>query len=176
MVDRYKQILYNNVFENQAVIIELFDEIAGQKIDVVELGKVEDVRFEKHGGGDVELLADLGQIVEKAGIGKPLLPFINELFFDFAVHEKFCPDFHKPSVPSRKDVFAPEGFGAEPAAPPLFFPIIQENVEKVNEKGRRPSSFTKKFQSRSPNFRSPCTTPLRKGGNTYQAPLCKGGK
>lgn len=83
-----------NVFQDKPVIVEALHKIAGEKIDVVELGKVEDVRFHQYGSGNVQRLTDFREIVEETGIGEPLVLFEDELLFDFSVDEKFCPDFH----------------------------------------------------------------------------------
>ena len=67
------------------IVVEGFDEIAGNKLHVIEFRKVKDMRFQKHGSGNVKLVTDVGELVEKAGIGKAFLLFVNELFLNFSV-------------------------------------------------------------------------------------------
>ena len=81
------------MFEQEVIEVDAFDEVAGVKAHVVEFGEVKDMGFEQDGGGDVEFAADIGEVIEKVGIGKFfLVVLVDELFGDLAVAHNFCPD------------------------------------------------------------------------------------
>lgn len=82
------------MLERELIEIKVFDKITGHKLDSVEFGKVENMRFHKDGRGHVERLTDLGEVVEKVGVSELLLLFVDELFFDSSVFNQLCPNSH----------------------------------------------------------------------------------
>ena len=54
-----------DIFQQKVIEIHAFHKIAGQKAHMVELGKVEDMRFQQNGRGHVELAADVEEILQK---------------------------------------------------------------------------------------------------------------
>lgn len=50
---------------------------------MIEFRKVENMRLQQHGRGDIQLVADVREIVEKAGIRETFLFLIDELVFGF---------------------------------------------------------------------------------------------
>jgi len=61
---------------------------------VVEFGEIKNMRFRQYGGRDIHRLADIRQIIEKAGIAEPFGVFVYVLFADFSICHQFCPNSH----------------------------------------------------------------------------------
>lgn len=76
------------------VVIEFLYEIAGSELDVIEFRKVENMRLQQHGRGDIQLVTNIREIVEKAGIREAFLFLIDELFSDFSCGNEFCLNLH----------------------------------------------------------------------------------
>ena len=83
-----------NVFQKELVIIKTLHEIAGREFDVVEFGKIKNMRLHQNGGGNIEFLADLRQVIEKVGVGQLLRFFVHKLLLNFPVLYEFRPNFH----------------------------------------------------------------------------------
>ena len=81
------------------VIAQRFDEIAGGKLHVVELGEVKNMRFGKHGSRDIQRVANFRQILEKVRIGQFFGIFIYVLFADSSVRHQFSPNSHIRIIP-----------------------------------------------------------------------------
>ena len=87
-------MLEDYIFQQQIVEIHPFDEVAGQKAHMVELRKVEDVRFQQHGRGGIQLAADVEQVLQKMRIGQLFfVVFVHELPLYFALFHDLRPDF-----------------------------------------------------------------------------------
>lgn len=71
-----------------------FDKIPFNKLDVVELRKVKNMRFQKHGGGDIESCANVRQILEKMRVRQLLVLLVHKIFFDMTVRHQLCPNAH----------------------------------------------------------------------------------
>ena len=67
------------------VVTERFHEIARDKLHVVELREVENMRLGKHGRGDIQLVTNVRQVLEKVRIGQLFGVLVYELFADSAV-------------------------------------------------------------------------------------------
>lgn len=76
------------------VVAQRFDEIAGGKLHVVKLGEVKNMRFGKHGRGDIQRVANLRQVLEKMRISQFFGVFVYELFADMTVRYQFSPNSH----------------------------------------------------------------------------------
>lgn len=76
------------------IITQAFDKITRRKFHVIEFRKIKNMRFRKHGGGDIQLVANIDKIIEKLRIGEFPFDFIYELFADFSVCNQFSPNSH----------------------------------------------------------------------------------
>lgn len=76
------------------IVAEIFHEIPPDELHVVEFREIENVRFQKHGRGNVQLVTNVGEVVEKMRISQFFGVFVNELLFDFSFRNQFCPDLH----------------------------------------------------------------------------------
>ena len=83
-----------NIFQREFIVGETFHKIARKKVDVIEFRKIENVRFQKHGRGNIERSANLGKIREKLRVHHFALALVYKLFADFAALDRFCPDTH----------------------------------------------------------------------------------
>ena len=77
------------------IVSQAFDKITGRKFHVIEFCEIENMRFRKHGGWDIQLMANFDKILEKLRVGKFPFDFIYELFADFSVCNQFSPNSHK---------------------------------------------------------------------------------
>ena len=76
------------------VVAERFDEIARDKFHVIEFCEIKNMRFRKHGRGDIQIVANIHQIIEKVRIGKLFAVFVYVLFTDSPVCDQLCPNSH----------------------------------------------------------------------------------
>ena len=76
------------------VVTQTLYKIARNKLHVVKLRKIENVRFCQHGCGNVQCVTNVRQIIEKVRIREFFGVFIYELFTDSAVRHQFCPYSH----------------------------------------------------------------------------------
>ena len=76
------------------IVPKIFHKIAGDKFYVIEFRKVENVRFCQNGRGNIQLVTNIRQIIEKVRIRQLFLIFIYELFTDSAVRHQLCPNSH----------------------------------------------------------------------------------
>ena len=67
------------------VVAEVLDEIARREFHVVEFREIENVRFRQHGRGNIQLLANFREVIEKMRVGQFFVLFVYELFTDSAV-------------------------------------------------------------------------------------------
>ena len=82
------------MLEEQVIVTQAFHEIPSRELDVVEFCKIKDMRFGEYGGGDIQLVANFRQIIEKVRIRQSFGIFIYELFFDMTISHQLCPDPH----------------------------------------------------------------------------------
>ena len=73
---------------------------------MIELRKIENMRFRQYGRGNIQQLTNIRQVVVKMGIRQLFGVFIYDLLADFSVRHQFSPNSH--------------------------IRIIHENVKKVN--------------------------------------------
>ncbi len=78
------------------VVAQALYKIPRQEFDVVELGKIENMRLGQHGGGNIERQTNFRQIVKKTGISQPFVFLVNEILFYMSVRHKFRPNTHNP--------------------------------------------------------------------------------
>ena len=76
------------------IVFKFFNEITGNKLDVVEFCKVKNMHFGQNGRRGIQPIANLGKIIEKSGIRQFFVPFQHVLPFDFSVFNKFRPNLH----------------------------------------------------------------------------------
>ena len=76
------------------VVTQALHEIARDEFHVIELGKIENMRFRQYGSGDIQLAANINQIIQKMRIRQPFGVFVYELFADFSVRHQLCPNSH----------------------------------------------------------------------------------
>lgn len=80
------------VFENKFVEVHAFGKIARYKTHRVKLRIIEYVRFQKHGCGDIQLLANIRKVRKKLRISKFFVAFVGKLFCYFAVGDYLRPN------------------------------------------------------------------------------------
>ncbi len=61
-MQKYMPPSKHDVFENKLVEAHAFGKIARNKTDGVKLRIIEDMRFQKHGRGDIQLLANIRKV------------------------------------------------------------------------------------------------------------------
>ena len=76
------------------VVPQTLHEIPADKFDVIELRKIENMRFRQNGRGNIQLVANIRQIIEKVGIRKFFGVLVYKLFTDFSVRHQFSPNSH----------------------------------------------------------------------------------
>ena len=86
---------YDDVFQKQIVEVDALHEVARKKAHVVEFCKVEDMRFQQDGRGNVHLVADVEKVVQKMRIGELFFVFVYQLPLDFSVFYRLCPNFRQ---------------------------------------------------------------------------------
>lgn len=90
------------MFEEKAVEVDFFHEVAGEEAHMVELREAEDVAFQQHGRGNVQLAADIEEVLQKVRIGELFFVFVHELLHDLAVFYRLCPYFEHSRALRRK--------------------------------------------------------------------------
>ena len=85
-------ILNNYVFEYEFVEVDGLGKVARDKAHGVEFRVIEDMRFQQHGRGDIEPLADIRKVLEKFCVRELIVPFVRELVFDFSVFDYLGPN------------------------------------------------------------------------------------
>jgi hypothetical protein len=73
------------VLQKQMVVAQTFHKITGNEFHVIELCKIENMRFRQHGRGDIQRMANVREIFEKVRIRQLFRVFIYELFADSSV-------------------------------------------------------------------------------------------
>ena len=76
------------------VVTQTLHEIPSDKFDVIELRKIENMRLCQYGGGNIQLVTNIRQIIKKVGIGEPFRVLIYKLFTDFSIRHQFSPNSH----------------------------------------------------------------------------------
>jgi hypothetical protein len=61
---------------------------------VIELRKIENMRFRQYGRGNIQQLTNIRQVVVKMGIRQLFGVFIYDLFTDFSFRHQFSPNSH----------------------------------------------------------------------------------
>ena len=67
------------------IVAKRFHKIPRGKFHVVELCKVKNVRFRKYWGGNVQLVTNFLQIIEKVRVGEPFILLVHKLLFNSTV-------------------------------------------------------------------------------------------
>ena len=67
------------------VVIERFYKITLREFDVIEFCEIKNMRFRKHGRGNIQLVANLRKILEKMRVGQLFGVFVYVLFADSAL-------------------------------------------------------------------------------------------
>jgi len=66
------------------VVTQTLHKIPADKFDVIKLCEVKNVRLRQHGRGDIQLVTNIRQIIEKMGIREFFRVLVYELFTDFS--------------------------------------------------------------------------------------------
>ena len=61
---------------------------------MIELRKIENMRFRQYGRGNIQQLTNIRQVVVKMGIRQLFGVFIYDLFTDFSIRHQFSPNSH----------------------------------------------------------------------------------
>ena len=81
-----------NIFQHHFLEGKFFHVVGGAERDRVEFRVIENMRFQEHGRGNVERVANFRKVGEKGRIGERFFLFVNVLFDDTVVGIDLCPD------------------------------------------------------------------------------------
>ena len=86
--------LFFAVFYYKHIVIERFHKIVLTESGVVKVDEIFEMLIDKHGIGRVELMTNISQPQFVIGSGKFLRRSVYQIFRDFIVFHKSCPNFH----------------------------------------------------------------------------------
>ena len=81
------------------IVTQRLHKIPSDKFHVIEFCKIKNMRFRQHGRGNIQLVADLREVIEKMRIGQFFGIFIYVLFADSSVRHQFSPNSHIRIIP-----------------------------------------------------------------------------